>query len=162
MSVDFKIGDLFATPGVQAFAHGCNCAGAMGKGIAVSFKQRWPKMYEEYRRRCKSGEFGLGDVFLWKEGGTFVFNLGTQRSWKTTAELWAIEQSLAEMVKMAEAEKIEVLALPRIGAGLGGLDWEDVKTRIIKIAENTRLRILVCEDFVPGKPLSDMVRQELS
>src|SRR5262249_14518960 len=138
-----------------AFAHGCNCAGAMGKGIAVSFKQRWPKMYEEYHRRCKSGEFSLGDVFLWKEDGAFVFNLGTQRSYKTKtgAELWAVEQCLAKVVSLAEAENIELLAMPRMGAGLGGLPWEDVKAVIVKAAADLRLRIWVCEEFVAGQPL---------
>ena len=67
MPIGFETGDIFATLGVSAFAHGCNCAGAMGKGIAVSFRERWPKMYEEYRRRCKAGEFKLGDVFIWEK-----------------------------------------------------------------------------------------------
>jgi len=53
MSIAFVSGDLFANASsVQAFAHGCNCAGAMGAGIAVGFRTRYPAMYEEYRRRC--------------------------------------------------------------------------------------------------------------
>ena len=31
-------GDIFRIDGVSSYAHGCNCAGAMGKGIAVQFK----------------------------------------------------------------------------------------------------------------------------
>lgn len=80
MPVTFETGDLFSTAEIGAFAHGCNCAGAMGKGIAVSFRERWPEMYEEYRRLCKAGDFALGDVFVWEVGGEAVFNLGTQKS----------------------------------------------------------------------------------
>jgi O-acetyl-ADP-ribose deacetylase (regulator of RNase III) len=40
MSIEARTGDLFAQPDLTALAHGCNCAGAMGKGIAVPFKQR--------------------------------------------------------------------------------------------------------------------------
>ena len=27
-----------------------NCVGAMGKGIALEYKLRYPKLYEEYRK----------------------------------------------------------------------------------------------------------------
>ena len=27
-----EYGDIFKIPGVTSYAHGCNCAGAMGKG----------------------------------------------------------------------------------------------------------------------------------
>lgn len=38
---------------VHHYAHGRNCAGAMGKGIALQFKERFPKMYLEYKQLCK-------------------------------------------------------------------------------------------------------------
>ena len=57
------------------------------------------------------------------------------------------------MLKVAEAENIALLALPRIGAGLGGLAWDDVKATIVKVAANVRLRVWVCEEFVAGQPL---------
>lgn len=82
MSIEFVTGDLFANRvNASAFAHGCNCAGSMGTGIAVGFKEPYPTMFEEFRRRCKAKptEFGLGEVFLWREEGRpAVFNLGTQ------------------------------------------------------------------------------------
>lgn len=40
-------GDIFRIDGVSSYAHGCNCAGAMGKGIAVQFKSKYPDMYLE-------------------------------------------------------------------------------------------------------------------
>ena len=45
------------------------------------FRERYPVMFEEFRRRRKAKplEIGLGDVFLWREDGRpAVFNLGTQ------------------------------------------------------------------------------------
>ena len=53
-------GDIFRLEGVTSYAHGCNCAGAMGKGIAVSFKQRLPEMYAEYKELCRNGQFKPG------------------------------------------------------------------------------------------------------
>jgi O-acetyl-ADP-ribose deacetylase (regulator of RNase III) len=154
MAVEFKTGDLFATPELRTFAQGCNCAGAMGKGIAVFFKQRWPKMYEEYRRRCKNGTFRLGDVFTWVETGYTIFNLGTQESWKTKAELWAIESSINGMLRLAEEQSIRTIALPKIGAGLGGLPWEQVKERILNTAGSSAIELCVCEKYIRGQPLN--------
>jgi O-acetyl-ADP-ribose deacetylase (regulator of RNase III) len=76
-------GDIFSLEGVSNFAHGCNCAGAMGKGIALQFKTKYPKMYKEYKALCQEGLFLLGDIFIYKyETGT-IFNLGTQTTWRT-------------------------------------------------------------------------------
>lgn len=64
MPICFVSGDLFADEHcVQAFAHGCNCQGSMGAGIAKTFRARYPEMYEEYRRRCKAEPrlFNLSD-----------------------------------------------------------------------------------------------------
>ena len=42
-----KQGDIFNLNGVRSYAHDCNCAGAMGKGIALQFRERYLKMYAE-------------------------------------------------------------------------------------------------------------------
>ena len=46
-----KDGDIFSIEGVTNFAHGCNCAGSMGRGIAVQFRKKFPRMYENYKYR---------------------------------------------------------------------------------------------------------------
>lgn len=153
MPIAFKDGDLFSTPGISAFAHGCNCAGAMGKGIAVAFKERWPRMYAEYRQRCQNRTFNPGDVFLWEEGREHVFNLGTQKTWRTKATLEAVTKSFKTMIEIAAKKDIGEIALPRIGAGLGGLQWEDVKATMANIAEETPVVLIVCENFVEGQPM---------
>src|SRR6267378_416678 len=109
MPVAFVKGDLFANRfQAQALAHGCNCKGSMGAGIATGFRDRYPEMYAEFRRRCTSEprEFNLGDAFLWKEPGKpCVFNLGTQEGvWRARASYEAIESSLKSMRQQANRE----------------------------------------------------------
>ena len=90
MAVSSVSGDL-STNGyhAQAFAHGCNCAGALGAGIAEGFRTRYPAMCEERRRRCKATprEFNPGVVLLWKDvDQPWVFNLATQGDyWRSRA-----------------------------------------------------------------------------
>ncbi len=125
----------------------------MGKGIALAFRERWPEMYAAYKVRCREGHFGLGDVFLWEQDGVCVFNLGTQKSWRSRAELSAIRSAVAEMLRLAEARGLAEIGLPRIGAGFGGLDWVEVRPLLEELAAESPVRLLVCEEHVPGEPL---------
>jgi len=143
-------GDLFAEDSPRAVAHGCNCAGAMGKGIAVEFRRRFPAMYEEYRVRCADGRFGLGDVFLWREGERAVFNLGTQKTWRTKARLADVETALGAMAALAAREGVSEVGLPRIGAGLGALPWADVRALMERIGAETAVTVVVFEHYASG------------
>jgi len=51
---------------VDALAHGCNTQGIMNAGISREFRERYPKMYKEYRDYCKSGNFNVGDVHFYE------------------------------------------------------------------------------------------------
>src|SRR5262249_13547052 len=126
MPVAFVTGDLFVNRfGAQALAHGCNCQGSMGGGIATGFRDRYPAMYAEYRRRCKARprEFNLGDAFLWRaDDKPWVFNLGTQEDvWRARASYQAVEAALTSMREQADREGVASIAVPRVGAGYGGV-----------------------------------------
>ena len=157
MPTVFVRGDLFTYPGLQALAHGCNCAGAMGRGIAVEFRRRFPGMFTEYKRRCDNGTFRMGDVFVWRSPTLpVVFNLATQKSWKTRAYLGAIEKSVGRMIELAgdmelagANPKIQTIGLPRVGSGLGGLSWGPVRSLLESEGERTPIQLVVFEDYVP-------------
>lgn len=149
MPATFVSGNLFEAPGLDAIGHGCNCAGAMGKGIAVEFKKRFPAMYREYKQRCADGTFGLGDVFFWEDGDARVFNLGTQKTWRSGAVMSAIEASVERMLAIAEERGVSRIGLPRVGAGLGGLKWSEVRNAIEAKAAGSKVELVVFEHFVP-------------
>ena len=153
MPIKYVSGDIFLNQhNVQAFAHGCNCQGVMGAGIAVRFKKDYPEMFNEYRRLCKSKprQFNLGDAFLWKEQGKpFVFNLGTQESPGRHATYQAVEKSLVSMISQAEVEGITSISIPRIGSGYGGLKWEKVREIIEKVFEKWSGNLFVYEEYKP-------------
>lgn len=150
MPTIFVTGDLFHHEGLEALAHGCNCAGAMGKGIAIEFRSRFPAMYTEYKRLCAAGRFALGDVFVWPAPGRTIFNLGTQRSWKTKADIEAVETAVRKMTQLATRDGIKTVGLPRIGAGLGALPWSDVRSLLVRVGEETSVVLVVFEEFTPA------------
>jgi O-acetyl-ADP-ribose deacetylase (regulator of RNase III) len=152
MPIEFVSGDLFVNRyEAQALAHGCNCQGSMGGGIAKGFKERFPEMFEEYRRRCKATprQFNLGDAWLWKaDDQPWVFNLGTQeRYWHARASYEAIETALRKMRRQADEENITSIALPRIGVGYGGLSWKTVRAIIEKVFADWTGTLYVYEEY---------------
>jgi O-acetyl-ADP-ribose deacetylase (regulator of RNase III) len=156
MPIEFVAGDLFANAfQAEALAQGCNCQGSMGAGIAAGFRQRYPAMYEEYRRLCKAKprQFNLGDCWLWKaEDAPWVFNLGTQENyWRDRATYEAIEQALTRMREQADREGIRRIAAPRLGAGYGGLSWKKVRAVIEKVFADWSGTLYVYEEYVPVK-----------
>jgi O-acetyl-ADP-ribose deacetylase (regulator of RNase III) len=159
MPIEFVTGDLFANRfQARALAHGCNCQGSMGAGIATGFRDRYPAMYAEYRRKCKAEprEFNLGDAFLWKaEDRPWVFNLGTQEGvWRARASYEAIEAALRSMREQADREGVASIAVPRVGAGYGGLSWRKVRAVVEKAFADWPGTLYVYEEFASeeGEP----------
>jgi ribA/ribD-fused uncharacterized protein len=156
MPICFISGDLFDNEhGVLAFAHGCNCQGSMGAGVARTIRARYPEMHEEYRSRCKAKprQFNLGDCWLWKaDDQPWVFNLGTQKGyWRSRASYEAIETALREMRQQADAEGITSIAMPRIGVGYGGLSWKKVRAIVEAVFGDWPGSLVVYEEYVPGR-----------
>jgi O-acetyl-ADP-ribose deacetylase (regulator of RNase III) len=154
MAISYVLGDLFSNAySAQALAHGCNCAGAMGAGIAVGFRERYPAMYEEYRRRCKASprEFNPGDVFLWKDATQpWVFNLATQEHyWRSRATYEVVEQALTAMCELADAEGVRAIAMPGIGVGYGGLSWRHVREIVERVFAGWEGALYVYEEYIP-------------
>ena len=61
------------------------------------------------------------------------------------------------MVELAELENIQNIGLPKIGAGLGGLDWQQVKSMLIEIGKNTSVDLIVYENFLKEPTNSGML-----
>lgn len=141
--VEYRVGDLFDQTDVDAIGHGVNLRGLMGSGIAKVFKQKFPDMHEEYVEWCADGTLSLGDAVLYEENGTRVLNLATQIEPGANASLAAVEVSLFNAVMEMERQGLSSFAIPQIGAGIGGLEWDDVNIVIQKVAATTDVQIVV-------------------
>jgi O-acetyl-ADP-ribose deacetylase (regulator of RNase III) len=126
--ITWRDGDLF-TSGLPALAHGVNCRGVMGAGIAVAFRQRWPEMYESYRKRCLKGNLIPGEIMTWRDARsrTVIFNLATQDQPGACAQPWMITAAAGQMITEALHDfRITEIGLPAIGCGIGGLGPGDL------------------------------------
>ncbi len=122
----------------EAIGHGCNCEGVMG-GLAGHVESHWPAMAADYRAACKAGTFRLGGVLPWldESSGVWIYNLATQQQAGADARLDAIDASVRAAIEHARAHEVPRIYLPRIGAGIGGLEWEDVQATLDAIATAT-------------------------
>lgn len=139
----YKTGDLFSTDS-QALAHGCNTNGKMGAGIAKIFKSKYFDMFKEYRKLCGDGKFNVGEGYIHRTiDNKYIFNLGTQGS-LSGATIENIFSSFIWMKNQMKILNISRLAMPKIGCGLGGLNWErDVLPIVEKIFGHDELIIEV-------------------
>lgn len=150
MNVEYRTGDLFDQPDLTALAQGVNCYGVMGSGIAPLFRRRDEAMYRDYRNQCVAGFLRPGDLHVWQHAdGSWLYNLASQDRPGPDARLDAIEKSLTAAVAHAEEVDVPAIGMPRIGAGIGGLAWDDVRAVIEKVAATTTVRIVVVT--LPGQ-----------
>lgn len=155
MPTIFTEGDMFADPTLQAFAFGCTTQGKLDAGVAVAFKKQFPGLEDEYKKRCEDGRFSLGDVLVHVDGARTVYALALQTHWKSKAKLAALERSLARTVELATHAGITRIGIPRIGTGLGGLEWRRVKSVAAEIGSTTPIELTVFEKFVRGLVLGE-------
>jgi O-acetyl-ADP-ribose deacetylase (regulator of RNase III) len=131
--------DITTVTAPGLIAHGVNCQDAMGSGVARALYMQWHKVKTEYH---KCGSMTLGDAqFVEVEPGLVVANCFTQerygRDLRRYASLDAIRETLEDAAKYALDELgIHEVHIPRIGCGLGGLDWElEVEPMLLEVEE---------------------------
>lgn len=128
--ITFSKGDLLQS-GAEAVINTVNCVGVMGKGIALQFKQAFPRNYDAYRRACDAGEVRLGEMFVFDTGSMinprWIINFPTKGHWKAKSRLSDIETGLEDLKRVILENEIRSIAVPPLGCGNGGLDWAEVE-----------------------------------
>jgi O-acetyl-ADP-ribose deacetylase (regulator of RNase III) len=118
-----------------ALVNTVNTVGVMGKGIALQFKQAFPRNYELYQRACERGEVVPGKMFVVPtnqlSNPKFIINFPTKRHWKGKSRMEDIIAGLADLVEVIRRENIHSIAIPPLGCGNGGLDWDEVRPKIV-------------------------------
>lgn len=133
----------------QALVNTVNCVGVMGAGLAFQFKQAYPEMYRAYRLECRAGLVETGDVRPHNTpDGKTVINFPTKRHWRHPSKMEYIERGLESLRGLVVRNEIASLALPPLGCGLGGLDWDRVRPLIVEQLELPGLEVDIYE---PGK-----------
>jgi O-acetyl-ADP-ribose deacetylase (regulator of RNase III) len=106
----------------------------MGRGIALQFKKAYPDNFKAYAAACARHEVEPGRMFVFRThslaGPKWIINFPTKRHWRGKSRIEDIDAGLEALVETIRERKINSIAIPPLGSGLGGLDWGDVRPRI--------------------------------
>jgi O-acetyl-ADP-ribose deacetylase (regulator of RNase III) len=104
-----------------------NCEGYQGKGIAYQFKKRYPLNNLEYIKACRNKELTTGEILVVHESGKIIANFPTKNEWRKKSEYDYIEKGMKCLIEIIKEKKIKSIAMPPLGCGNGGLQWDKVK-----------------------------------
>jgi len=138
---------------------------AMGGGCAGVCAKRWPQtamrlgwLLKEFRQNVPL-IIGAVDadgnhievtpqLVMNKEYKCLIFSFPTIDNLMDGAKLDLIKRSAEKMVQSADKYDLKNIMVPRPGAGIGGLDWNDVKTVLAPILDD-RFTIVSFEHEAP-------------
>lgn len=102
-----------------------NIVGVMGVGTALAFRDKYPKCYKSYKKACNNADLTIGKIQALKmEDGHIIVNLPTKKHWKNPSRVEYIEASFKKLAQYCSARGVKKIAMPKVGCGLGGLNWE--------------------------------------
>lgn len=150
MKILYKTGDALAGP-EPALAHGCNAQGVMGSGIAKAIREKYPAAWRAYRTFHHLNGLPLGVVIPSNNSPHLVLNCVTQEFYgpgdKVYLDYDALRKAMAGIDRLAKAshsgkpndaflKRLDAVAMPLIGAGLAGGDWDRIEAIVEEVSEN--------------------------
>ena len=157
----YKKGNILESQ-ADALVNTVNTQGIMGKGIALQFKKEFPKNHKIYQEEYKRGELAIGKLLIVEDssfmtGKKMIINFPTKTTWRKPSEYQYIEHGLNELVKILPKYKIKSIALPPLGSGNGGLDWDKVKLIIEKKLATLSIDVYIYE---PSTQIQEILKKE--
>jgi len=128
------------TTNAKILGHGVNVDGLMGAGIAKTFAEKYERNLKRYKQACKDKHLNPGGSVIVNESGTLILNLASQsRPGRFARYDWLFSSLHGAVEKLMTQEK-EVLdlfgstiAIPEIGCGIGGLEWNKAVYTILTV-----------------------------
>lgn len=129
-----------------------NCVGFMGKGIALEFALRYPKLEELYVEACHKKQIHTGRVYFYEIDGQKIINFPTKFHFKYPSQIEWIEQGLQYFVDNYKSWGIKSVAFPLLGASNGGLNPQEVEEIMIKYLSTIDIVVYICHSkLLEGK-----------
>ena len=122
----------------EALVNTVNTVGVMGKGIALQFKKKFRENFKAYARACKSDKVEIGKMYTVSLNGLtnprYIINFPTKQNWREKSRLEYVREGLEDLVREIRSLGIDSIAIPPLGCGNGGLDWETEVRPLIEAA----------------------------
>ncbi|MFJ2449259.1 macro domain-containing protein [Pseudomonas sp. NPDC087626] len=157
--IRFTQGNLLEAK-VEALVNTVNTVGVMGKGIALMFKERFADNYRLYATACKANQVHTGKMFITEvrelDGPRWVINFPTKQHWRSPSKISWIAEGLDDLRHFLIDQQVKSIAIPPLGAGNGGLEWNVVRELIEVQLKDLETDILV---FEPTKQYQNVAKR---
>jgi len=144
MIVVERRGDMFTTD-LECITNPVNSVGIMGAGLALAFKRRYPKQCDAFNEESR---LFARNSFIDKElirpmlyqrtiwgGDKTILMFPTKIVPSRKSELSWVVRSADIAAELLTIGGVGGVAMPKVGCGLGGLDWAVVKPAVIEAIE---------------------------
>ena len=157
--IPFSMFDTFKDPDIQTLVNTVNCAGVMGKGLALECRIRYPEMFNDYKERCERQEVRIGQPYLYKTSEKWILNFPTKFQWKYPSKIDYIEKGLKYFVDHYKEWGIKSIAFPRLGSSEGKLNWEDIKPLMEKyLSRLNDIEVYIYLDREPSQKEKEILK----
>lgn len=122
-----------------------NTIGVMGKGLALDMSKAYRGLLYNYRKVCMNGQLTVQSLWVYPVNKhRQILCFPTKEHWRQPSKIEWIDFNLAQLALDYQELGITSLAIPRLGCGLGGLDWEpDVRPLVYRHLKNLPIPITV-------------------
>jgi O-acetyl-ADP-ribose deacetylase (regulator of RNase III) len=159
--IHYRVGNILESE-ADALINTVNTDGIMGKGIALQFKNAFPLNFKIYQEACKNESLKVGNLLLVEDTGLIsgkktIINFPTKTTWRKPSEYQYINDGLDELIRVIDEKNIKSVAIPPLGSGNGGLDWNIVKKMIEEKLSHLTIDIFIYE---PNKQIQEVLKSE--
>ena len=151
MSYIEKKGNIFNSD-AMVVVNTVNCVGAMGKGIALDFKLRFPEMFKEYQKICFKHLLKPGQILPYKKTTPMILSFAIKDDWKDPSRAEWVEETLQKFVSNYKQLGITSVAFPWMGAMNGGIPIEIIKELTRKYLSHLEDIDIEIYEFDPDVP----------
>lgn len=148
--IEYIQGNIFDSP-AQVIVNTVNTVGVMGKGLALSFKQRYPEMFKRYRTVCERKQLTVGKLMLFYEPDHWILLFPTKENWRNPSKMEYLEKGLIKFVNTYAEKNITSIAFPKLGCGNGELSWDEVKPLMEKYLKPLPIDVYIYLGVIPDE-----------
>ena len=148
--IKFVSGDILQTKSAYiAQGVATDSQEGMGTGLALKISSKWPEAQKHFKQFTRSQRFQGGDIFAVAptKSRPGIIYIATQPD-MYHASVSFLNRGLRKLARYCVKQRIESISLPKIGGGLGKLDWEEeVKPLLLKHLADLDTSFFIYEDF---------------
>ena len=122
----------------QVFVVPVNTVGVMGKGLALDTAKKFPLAEQSYKSAFRMHLLRIGKVLPVHIPKQTLYLLPTKKNWRKPSTLEYVKSGLEGLIHTLLDDRNYspgCVAIPKLGCGLGGLDWQEVKPLIQRTAK---------------------------